>query len=914
MGAEYARLNRFFDKVLSVSMAQLDFRDSAADIAALEAGNASSDAVVLDLENDSDVDYENLSLPASTAVELPADPRIASATKPTIELREILQDFDLLVNALIDANAIKRNGDKFDVLDMSKAPQVVLTNGSSTPLSGSETSSGIVFDVVQTIKHLLRFDNPGDAIFAYSDLTENPSELVEAINHSLDTNGKIKNPDNLPRVVVPGRVIQIGGDGNGRVNIGNSFQTIWREANQGQATGVYSMEAYLRDPSVIEEHLVTLPDGSKGIDLDNPPLLIDKYGNVERLVGYENFTHGDKRYGRYNPANSQRHLTARILDKDVRLVLHRDEVFADSSRLQEAYDLAKELNGGTYNKRDVAVITPSASGGYELVGINGPESGDKINHLATNRELYKRQFPDATVMSVPEAIKAFAEGNYQIFDDPQFRFIYPDGSFGNFSGDSFSARGEEGQLRAMLSVLINYVKHGGTRDDAGSYSEEAYVSMVKDIMDKVPEAAGLIYGAYNGPFTDGRWFKSGLFTGPDGKIGSNINGQWHIDTKIMILGSLDSKENWDRAIQLFDSMAAGYAAQQPPRVIEFSNKDAHVNGQRRYTLDMSREEKLALLKAAEKAHRTGGRPHNGKMSFDYYVPTASSSNLNAPDAKIEDVEMILPVIPGGSARYHNWGGENDPRNYGMAIELYDKNGAKVLQTGHGNVDKGKPENFFFDDVMPEDLQSVEKPYGGVFQGLRGLVDTAHRGVIGAFDDLFKGDSDSLAAVAIGSAEGTRTPDGAKTPAYNGHTDPGNFAHNLGTFSYQHGALSPEAADKAQIGVLKKQGTRLRQQAAARGFTMTLAEELNGLDLANQAPTAALESYIDWLVVGKNKGLSGRELIIFARTKSFIDPDTGYWDAPGLGNNEASIKRDQSRRHDAVDSVIKKRTPGLNLLP
>jgi hypothetical protein len=80
--------------------------------------------------------------------------------------------------------------------------------------------------------------------------------------------------------------------------------------------------------------------------------------------------------------------------------------------------------------------------------------------------------------------------------------------------------------------------------------------------------------------------------------------------------------------------------------------------------------------------------------------------------------------------------------------------------------------------------------------------------------LFEGGSDSLVARAVGSAEGTRTPEGHRNPAYYGHVDPGNGVWNLGSFSYQHGASSPEEADAKQLARLRQQAQVLQQKAIA----------------------------------------------------------------------------------------------------
>ncbi|MEB3290382.1 MAG: hypothetical protein VKI82_10735 [Leptolyngbya sp.] len=173
------------------------------------------------------------------------------------------------------------------------------------------------------------------------------------------------------------------------------------------------------------------------------------------------------------------------------------------------------------------------------------------------------------------------------------------------------------------------------------------------------------------------------------------------------------------------------------------------------------------------------------------------------------------------------------------------------------------------------------------------------------DALFEGGSQSLVARTVGSAEGTRTATGEMTPAYRGHTDPGNHAWNLGTFSYQHGATSAEEADRKQIARLRSQTDVLKRRALRRSMGLTLEETLNGIDLANQSPLAAIGrvGYIERLAEVKTWGLEGTEAIVVARTRSYINPNTGRWNAPGLGNTEASITRDQRRRTDAIARAL-----------
>ena len=173
------------------------------------------------------------------------------------------------------------------------------------------------------------------------------------------------------------------------------------------------------------------------------------------------------------------------------------------------------------------------------------------------------------------------------------------------------------------------------------------------------------------------------------------------------------------------------------------------------------------------------------------------------------------------------------------------------------------------------------------------------------DGLFAGNTNSLVAKAVGSAEGTRTPEGDRTRAYYGHVDPGNQVWNRGSFSYQHSAQSPEDADQKQLSRLAEQAKVIEAKAANYGLQLTLEEKLNGIDLANQAPKAALDQggYVDWLAQARQQGLSGSDAVLWARTRAFINPVTQRWDAPGLGNTAEGIGHDQARRMAAIDRAI-----------
>lgn len=156
-------------------------------------------------------------------------------------------------------------------------------------------------------------------------------------------------------------------------------------------------------------------------------------------------------------------------------------------------------------------------------------------------------------------------------------------------------------------------------------------------------------------------------------------------------------------------------------------------------------------------------------------------------------------------------------------------------------------------------------------------------------------SDRALVCSIGAAEGTRDQNCNPTAAYKGHTDPGNGVENLGSFSYQHGASSPEDADRRQLMRLRQAEADLQSQAVDK-FGQPLSKPALGaaLDLWNQSPEAG-ESLIDNLPSAQPTS----EQIVKARSQSYVDPATGHLDAPGLGNNAAQVEADQSRRTGEV---------------
>jgi hypothetical protein len=62
-------------------------------------------------------------------------------------------------------------------------------------------------------------------------------------------------------------------------------------------------------------------------------------------------------------------------------------------------------------------------------------------------------------------------------------------------------------------------------------------------------------------------------------------------------------------------------------------------------------------------------------------------------------------------------------------------------------------------------------------------------------------------------------------------------------------------------------------------------------------------YIDRLKQAQEMGLIGSEAVLWARVRSYLDPDTNQWNAPGLGNTVENISHDQQRRMDAIDRAF-----------
>jgi hypothetical protein len=172
--------------------------------------------------------------------------------------------------------------------------------------------------------------------------------------------------------------------------------------------------------------------------------------------------------------------------------------------------------------------------------------------------------------------------------------------------------------------------------------------------------------------------------------------------------------------------------------------------------------------------------------------------------------------------------------------------------------------------------------------------------------MLSGGSDSAIAIAVGTAEGTRTPDGRVTAAYAGHTDPGNGARNQGSFSYQGVADSPQAADLRQIekfkAVLLPKFLKLFKENSPE--VRALWAIACDCFVQSEVACTAEDGFLDQISAFTFE--FNPPSIIEARYQAYFDPATGKLDASGFGNDPTRLRADQQRRTDAVLSVFAKK--------
>ena len=158
-------------------------------------------------------------------------------------------------------------------------------------------------------------------------------------------------------------------------------------------------------------------------------------------------------------------------------------------------------------------------------------------------------------------------------------------------------------------------------------------------------------------------------------------------------------------------------------------------------------------------------------------------------------------------------------------------------------------------------------------------------------------------VAIGIAEGTRTPDGGFTKAWFGHGDPGDGNYNRGTVSGGRGptrGMTPEQVDnyymKELTGLALAVAPVLQQYGMKPNAQIWHRTLFNYLDLHVQSPAAAR----DFLRKIPEAIKAGGQIEAFAkiRADSYRDPATGRLYTSFA--SYADLLRDQRSRAGAYD--------------
>ncbi|HYO55441.1 LysM peptidoglycan-binding domain-containing protein [Archangium sp.] len=161
----------------------------------------------------------------------------------------------------------------------------------------------------------------------------------------------------------------------------------------------------------------------------------------------------------------------------------------------------------------------------------------------------------------------------------------------------------------------------------------------------------------------------------------------------------------------------------------------------------------------------------------------------------------------------------------------------------------------------------------------------------------QGGSNSESAIVVGTSEGNRTPDGGFRASYGGHTDPGNAAHNRGSFSYQgRGASSPQQADELwnrELGHVTPRYEQAARQAGLDPNNALLASTF--YDLHTQSPRAARNFVNRELprLARDPRGVTS-ESLIDARVNAYRN-DAGQVRAAGFDHSESRLRADQTRR-------------------
>jgi len=260
---------------------------------------------------------------------------------------------------------------------------------------------------------------------------------------------------------------------------------------------------------------------------------------------------------------------------------------------------------------------------------------------------------------------------------------------------------------------------------------------------------------------------------------------------------------------------------------------------------------------------------------------------------------------------------NDPAG-GRAIRMAVRDGQLVSADAASNGSGGRPYRFdgnavTFGGGTPRGAQTTGTPQQAPTTPRAETTTPVRPGATGANgfrsispEDFRRGGTDSLAAITIGTAEGNRTARGGFRNSFNGHTDPGNAAHNIGSFSVQGNKArqaggDPRRADEIQLRELASVTPAFEQAARQAGLdphnSLLLASYY---DMQTQSPATAT-AFLRELPRLAREGVTV-ENITDARVRAFHNNGkTGGWHAP---SQQHRVQPDAERRMNALVSALR----------
>jgi LysM repeat protein len=250
---------------------------------------------------------------------------------------------------------------------------------------------------------------------------------------------------------------------------------------------------------------------------------------------------------------------------------------------------------------------------------------------------------------------------------------------------------------------------------------------------------------------------------------------------------------------------------------------------------------------------------------------------------------------------------NDPAG-GRTISMAVRDGQLVSADEASNGNNGQPYRF--------DGNAVTFGGGNPNGGVRTAGTEAPASPTGAVgsngfrsitpEEFRQGGTNSLAAIVIGNAEGTRTDSGGFTEDFGSHPDPVNQARNIGSFSVQgdkaiEAGGDPYRADEIQLRELAGVTPAYEEAVRAAGLDPNNALLLASYyDMQTQSPATAAQFLEESLPTLAREGVTP-ENIINARVQAFYNNGkTGGWhDDP-----EQVVRDDAERRMGELVSALR----------